>query len=71
MTPEEELNAVKQEIGQLYEKLLKAKKTFKKNPNDTDAEIEIEQFEMQITKLEQQRKDWFELVKDVKKAGIY
>jgi hypothetical protein len=59
----EELKAVDDKIDKLNEKLMQAKKTLRRNPNDTDAETEVEQYEILLAKLEKQRKEWFELVR--------
>jgi hypothetical protein len=63
----EELKTIQEEIKQLNEKLMQSKKILRRNPNDTDAETEVELYESQLTKLEEQRKEWFELVKEERK----
>jgi lipid II:glycine glycyltransferase (peptidoglycan interpeptide bridge formation enzyme) len=71
MSASEELKVVNDKIDRLNEKILTAKKILKKNPQDTDAEIEVEEFQVQLADLKEQRERWFKVVEAVEmKKGI-
>jgi hypothetical protein len=74
----EEVRKINDKVEIISEKLLQAKKTLRKNPQETDAETEVEHYESHLTKLESQltkleadKERWFKLVEEEKKRGIF